>query len=61
MAERCRTLPLSAPCLSPLPRFEYQPGHLRKLPVTWGWAVFAGCTGFSYHLQLANALQALMG
>ena len=28
--------PLTACCLSPLPGFESQLGHVRKLPVTWG-------------------------
>ena len=28
--------PLTARCLSPLPGFEYRPGHVKKLPVTWG-------------------------
>ena len=29
-----KALPLTARCLSPLPGFESQPGHVRKLPVT---------------------------
>ena len=28
--------PLTARCLSTLPGFESRPGHVRKLPVTWG-------------------------
>ena len=27
---------LTACCLSPLSGFESRPGHVRKLPVTWG-------------------------
>ena len=30
-----KALPLTASHPSPLPGFEYQLGHLRKLPVTW--------------------------
>ena len=30
-----KVLPLTASCLSPLPRFESLLGHVRKLPVTW--------------------------
>ena len=33
---RSRALPLTASCLSPLSSFESHPGHVRKLPVTWG-------------------------
>ena len=28
--------PLTARCLSLMPEFESRPGHVRKLPVTWG-------------------------
>ena len=31
-----KALPLTASCLSPLPRFKSQPEHVRKLPVTFG-------------------------
>ena len=30
-----KALSLTANCVSPLPGFESQPGHARKLPVTW--------------------------
>ena len=36
MAEWSIALPLTAGCLSPLPGLESCPGHVRKLPVTWG-------------------------
>ena len=37
---------LTARCLSPLFGFESRPGHVGKLPVTWGKAVvFAGSSG----------------
>ena len=36
MAVWSKAPPLTARCLSPLPGFEYRPGHVRKLPVTWG-------------------------
>ena len=35
-AVRSKAPPLTARCLSPLPGFESRPGHMRKLPVTWG-------------------------
>ena len=35
MAVWSKAPPLTARCLSPLPRFEYWPGHVRKLPVSW--------------------------
>ena len=54
--------PLTARCLSPLPGFESRPGHVRKLPVTWGWAVvFAGYSGFLHYLQLASHELATIG
>ena len=47
--------PLIARCLSPLPGFESQPGHVGKLLVTWGQAVvFTGYSGFLHYLQLAS-------
>ena len=47
--------PLTACCLSPLPEFESLPRYVRKLPVTWDWAVvFAGYSGFLRYLQLAS-------
>ena len=36
MAQWSKTLPLTATCLSPLSGFESHPGHVRKLPVTYG-------------------------
>ena len=54
--------PLTARCLSPLPRFESRPGHVRKLPVTWGKAVvFAGYSGFLHYIQLASHELATFG
>ena len=54
--------PLIAHCLSPLPGFESQPGHMGKLPVTWGQAVvFAGYSGFLHYLQLASQELAIIG
>ena len=52
----CSTaLPLTASCLSPLLGFEFWPGHINKLTVTWGWvAVFAGYSSFFHQLQLAS-------
>ena len=50
-----KALPLTSSCFSPLPGLESKPGHVRKLPVTWGQAVvFAGYSGFLHHLQLAS-------
>ena len=49
-------------CLSPLHGFESQPGHVGKLPVTWGQAVvFAGYSGFLHYLQLASHELAIIG
>ena len=31
-----KALPLTARYFSPLPGLESRPGHVRKLPVTWG-------------------------
>ena len=54
--------PLTAHCLSPLPGFESRPGHVRELPVTWGWAVvFVGSSGFLNYLQLASHELATIG
>ena len=36
MAVWSKVSPVTACCLSPLPGFESRPGHVRKLPVTWG-------------------------
>ena len=53
---------LTARCLSPLLGFESRPGHVRKLPVTWGKAVvFAGYSGFLHYLQLASHELATIG
>ena len=50
-----KALPLTASCLSPLPGFESEPGHVRNLPITWDEAVFfAGYSGFLHQLQLAS-------
>ena len=55
MAEWSKAPSLTACCLSPLPRLESRPGHVRKLPVTWCWAVvFTGYSGFLHYLQLAS-------
>ena len=55
MAVYSKALPLTASCLSTLPGFESHPGHVRKLPVTWGKAVvFAGYSSFFHQLQLAS-------
>ena len=35
MAMWYKALPLTSPCLSPLHGFDYWPGHVRKLQVTW--------------------------
>ena len=36
-------------------RYDPQPGHARKLPVTWGHAVvFDGYSGFLHQLTLAS-------
>ena len=35
MAVWSTVLPLPASCFSPMPGFEYRPGDVRKLPVTW--------------------------
>ena len=57
-----KALPLIACCLSPLPGFKSQPGHVGKLPVTWGQAVvFAGYSGFLHYLQLASHELAIIG
>ena len=57
-----KVLPLTAHCLSPLPGFESWPGHVRKLPVTWGLGVvFAGYSGFLHHIQLASHNLATFG
>ena len=54
MAVWSMVLPQTANCVSPLPGFEYQPGHLRKLSVTWGQVVgFSGDSGCLPYLQLA--------
>ena len=53
---------LTARCLSPLLGFESRPGHVRKLPVTWGKAVFfTGYSGFLHYLQLASHELATIG
>ena len=36
MVEWSKALPLTACCLSPLPEFEYHPGDVEELTVTWG-------------------------
>ena len=55
MAVWSKALPLAASCLSQLSRFDPHPGHVRKLPVTWGKAVvFARYSGFLRPLQLAS-------
>ena len=55
MAVWSRMLPLTARCLSPLPGYQSQPGHVRKFPVTYGLAVvFAGYSGFLHQLLLAS-------
>ena len=62
MAVWSKAPPLTAHCLSPLPGFKSRPGHVRKLPVTWGWAVvFAGYSGFLHYLQLASHELATIG
>ena len=48
--------PLTARCLSPLPVLVSQPGHVRKLPVTWRLY-----SGFLQHLQLASHKLATIG
>ena len=58
MAVWSKVPPLTARCLSPLPVFETRPGHVRKLPVTWGWAVvFAGYSGFLHYLGKKSVLK----
>ena len=52
MAAWSKALPLTASCLSPLHGFKSWPGHVTKLPVTWGWAVvFPGSSSFLHILQ----------
>ena len=47
--------PLTARSLSQLPGFESKSGHVRRLPVTWGYAVaFAEYSGFLRSLQQAS-------
>ena len=47
MAVWSKALPLTASCLSPFFGFESNPGHVRKLAVTWGkTVVFAGYFSF---------------
>ena len=54
--------PLIARCLSSLPGFESQPGHVGKLPVTWSQGVvFAGHSDFLHYLQLASHELAIIG
>ena len=54
--------PLIALCLSPLPGFKSQPGHVGKFPVTLGQAVvFARYSGFLHYLQLASHELAIIG
>ena len=45
MAGSSKALPLTASCLSPVPRFEIRAGQVRTLPVTWGSVVVF--TGYS--------------
>ena len=52
MAVWSKALLLTACYLSPLPRFESPPGHVRKLPVTA--VVFDGYSGFLHFLKLAS-------
>ena len=53
MAMWSEALPLTANCLSPLPRFEFWPGYMRNFPVIWGKAVvFAGFSGSFHQLQM---------
>ena len=55
MAEWSKALPLAASCLSPLPKFEFRPGQVRKFPVAEVQAVvFAGCFNFIHHLRLTS-------
>ena len=55
MAKWSKALPLIAHCFSPLSGFKSQLGHVRKLPVTWGYlVVLAGYSGFLHHLQLGS-------
>ena len=55
MAVCSKVLPLTDSYSSPLSGFEPRLGRLRKVPVTWGWAVvFARCPGFLQQLQLAS-------
>ena len=54
MAVWPKALPLTARCLSPQSGFETHPGHVRKLPVAWGYAkVLAKYFGFLHQLQPA--------
>ena len=62
MAVWSKAPPLITHCLSPLPGYESRPGHVRKLPVTWGWAVvLAGYSGFLHYLQLVSQGLARIG
>ena len=55
MAMWSKVLLLTVCCLSPLPGFESQLGHVRKLPVTWGQAMdLTGLSDFPTYLLLAT-------
>ena len=50
-----KAMPLTARYLSPPHVFETRPRHVRKLSVTWSYAVvFAGNSGSLHYLQLAS-------
>ena len=63
MAVLSKALPLTDSCVSPLSGFESHPGHVRKLPVTWGYVVVIAVwfSGFLHLFQLASHNVATIG
>ena len=54
MAVWSKSVALTASYLSPLHRFECRSGHVRKVPLTWDWALLsAGYSSYLHHLHLA--------
>ena len=55
MAVWSEVVPLTASCLSPLPRFIFRSGHVRRLPVTLGKVLdFARYSGFPHQFQMTS-------
>ena len=53
MVKGSKAFPLTASHFAPLPRYESNPGHGRKFPVTWA-VVFASYSVSLHILQLPN-------